>query len=203
MGRNDKIFLNTCCISLWPTNNNTIRTSDTVLRKIYLSLYWKGCVWEGVGDRTELNILTPTLMAISVSFPFYWAAQPGAWGPASLGTGFLYRILSLTSLVSKLPDFLSSLSYIIVPRPPSSWGRHNFAFIQPVHCQGYNILIIPRPDAPVIYKGAFSILTAQPGRRSIYNIPCSFLILGLEKNLKLGFENKLLGFFGGGWGVGK
>ena len=28
---------------------------------------------------------------------------------------------------------------------------------------------IPRPDAPVIYTGAFPILTARPGRRSIYN----------------------------------
>ena len=28
---------------------------------------------------------------------------------------------------------------------------------------------IPRPDAPVIYTGAFPILTARPGQRSIYN----------------------------------
>ena len=28
---------------------------------------------------------------------------------------------------------------------------------------------IPRPDAPVIYTCAFPILTARPGRRSIYN----------------------------------
>ena len=39
-------------------------------------------------------------MAISVSSPFSWAAEPGAWGWASLGAGFLYRILSC--LVSKL-----------------------------------------------------------------------------------------------------
>ena len=98
------------------------------------------------------NILTPTLKAISVSFPFSWAAQPEAWGPASLGAGFLYHILFLTrlipncsigglgptllsagflyhistptGLVSKLTDFLSSASYIIVQRPPSC-GRHN------------------------------------------------------------------------------
>ena len=42
------------------------------------------------------------------------------------------------------------------------------AFIQPIHGQGYNS-DIPQPDALVIYIGAFSILTAQPGRRSIYN----------------------------------
>ena len=40
------------------------------------------------------NILTPTLMAISVvSFLFSRAAQPEAWGPTLLGAGFLYRIL--------------------------------------------------------------------------------------------------------------
>ena len=32
------------------------------------------------------NILTPTPMAISVSFPFSWAAQPVAWGPSLSGT---------------------------------------------------------------------------------------------------------------------
>ena len=118
--------------------------------------------------KQNCNILTTALMAISVSFPFSWAALPGAWGLPLLGAGFLYRILSLTGLVSKLIDFLSSPSYIIVPPPPSC-GRHNLALIQPVHGHGYNILVIPRPDAPVIYIGAFPILTARPGRRSIYN----------------------------------
>ena len=42
------------------------------------------------------------------------------------------------------------------------------ALIQPIHGQGYNS-DIPRPDAPVIYIGAFPILTARPGLRSIYN----------------------------------
>ncbi len=42
------------------------------------------------------------------------------------------------------------------------------ALIQPIHGQGYNS-DIPRPDAPVIYTGAFPILTAWLGRRSICN----------------------------------
>ena len=50
-------------------------------------------------------------------------AQSGAWGLLLLGAGFLYRILSPTDLVSKLTNFLSSSSYIIVHRPPSP-GRH-------------------------------------------------------------------------------
>ena len=46
--------------------------------------------------------------------------------------------------------------------------RVTIALIQPIYGQGYNS-DIPRPDAPVIYKGAFPILTAPPGRKSIYN----------------------------------
>ena len=148
--------------------------------------------------KQNCNILTPTLMAFSVSFPFSWAAQSGAWGPASLGAGFLYRILFLTrlipnwsirglgptllgagflyrilsptSLVSKLTDFLSSLSYIIVQRPLLLVGV-TIALIQPIYGQCY-YSDIPQPDAPVIYIGAFPILTARLGRRSIYNIGC-------------------------------
>ena len=50
----------------------------------------------------DCNILTPTLMAISiVSFSFSRAA-PGGLGATLLGVGFLYRILSLTCLISNL-----------------------------------------------------------------------------------------------------
>ena len=45
------------------------------------------------------------------------AAQPEVRGPTLLGAGFLYRILLPTGLVSKLTDFLSSPSYIIVQSP--------------------------------------------------------------------------------------
>ena len=55
-------------------------------------------------------------MAISVvSFSFSRAAQPEAWGPCFLwSAGFLYHNLSPNSPISKLTDFLSSPSYIIV-----------------------------------------------------------------------------------------
>ena len=61
-------------------HNDSIKTTDTVLRKIYLSLYFKGLyVWEGVGDRTELQHIDPHSIGHNrVSFPFSWAAQPGA-----------------------------------------------------------------------------------------------------------------------------
>ena len=45
------------------------------------------------------NILTPTLMAVSVvSFSFSRAAPPEAQRPTLLGDGFLYSIFSATSL---------------------------------------------------------------------------------------------------------
>ena len=121
-----------CCIA---TTMTTIQTHNTYtstyarrtqrhnkderhssLEKYSSHFIWKGCVWEGVGDRTELQRIDPHSIGHNrVSFPFSWAAQPGAWGPTLLGAGFLYRILSPTVLVSKLTDFLSSPSYIIVP----------------------------------------------------------------------------------------
>ena len=99
---------NTECLHVLYTQHNdkddTIKTTTQFLGKIYLSLYWKGCVWEEVGDRTELqHIDLLTLMAISVSFPFSRAAQPEAPGPSFLlGAGFLYHILSPNSPISKL-----------------------------------------------------------------------------------------------------
>ena len=63
------------------------------------------------------NILTPTLMAISASFPFFRVVQPEARGPTPLGAVLLYHILSPMGLVSKLTEFLSSPSYIIVQSP--------------------------------------------------------------------------------------
>ena len=162
-------------------------------------------MWEGVGDRTELQHIDPHSIGHNrVSFPFFWAAQPeawwpslsgtcshssvfsptgliskliwsptatsqsGAWGPTLLGAGFLSCILCPTGLMYTLTDFLSSPSYIIVQRPLLLVGT-TIALIQPIHSQGYNS-DIPRPDAPVIYIGAFPILTVRPGRRSIYNI---------------------------------
>ena len=94
------------------------------------------------------NILTLTLTAITVFLSCSELLNRGAWGPASLGAGFLYRILSPTHLISNCicsigacePTLLGAgslycilslthwtswaLSYIIVQRPPSSCGRH-------------------------------------------------------------------------------
>ena len=66
----------------------------SLLEKYTSHFIWKGCVWERVWDRTELQHIDPHSTGHNpVSFPLSWAAQPGAWGPASLGAGFLYHIL--------------------------------------------------------------------------------------------------------------
>ena len=76
---------------------NTIKTSGhSSFRKIYLSLYWKGCVWEGVGDWTEQQHIDPHSSGHNrVSFPFSWAAQPGAWGPSLCWDMLLIPVSSL------------------------------------------------------------------------------------------------------------
>ena len=55
-------------------------------------------------------------MAISVVSLVLQGCSTGGLGPLLLGAGFLYRILSPNSPISKLTDFLSS-SYIIVQSP--------------------------------------------------------------------------------------
>ena len=98
------------------------------------------------------NILTPTIIAISVSFLFSWAVQPGTWGPASLGASFLYRILSPTGLISNwligglrapsdgcwlsLPHLVSNWSGLQtaqsgVPRAPSAGCCFLYSIISP------------------------------------------------------------------------
>ena len=108
-----QIYTYTCRI------NDTIKTSDTVLRKIYLSLYLIGCVWEGVEDRTELQYIDPhsyghqrcvffVLQGCSTGGP---GAQLSAWWWLSLP-----HLVSNSSAL-QLTDFLFTPSYIIVQSP--------------------------------------------------------------------------------------
>ena len=95
--------------STYMQNHNDTRNkqrSEDFFKKIHLSLYCK--VRKGLlsvycerelETEQNCNILTPTLLAISVvSFPFSRAAQPEDQRPTLLGAGFLYRILSPTGL---------------------------------------------------------------------------------------------------------
>ena len=73
--------------SLYTQHNNDERHSSE--KNIPLTLLKKGCVWEGVGDRTELQHFDPHSIGHNrVSFPFSWVAQPGAWRPSLSGCWF-------------------------------------------------------------------------------------------------------------------
>ena len=126
-------------------------------------------MWEGVGDRTELHhIDSHSIGHNRVSFPFSWTAQPGAWGPASLGAGFLYRILSPTCLIPNCNCSIRGLRapsagcWLSLPHLISNWLNFlctelynssmptfflwvsQIALIQPIHSQGYTLLFLDR-----------------------------------------------------------
>ena len=160
------------------TTHNKNERHSSLEKYVPLTLFERVCVRGSLRPNRTATYWPSLYWPYRVSFPFSWAAQPGAWGPTLLGAGFLNHILSPTGLVSKLTDFLSSLSYIIVQRPLLLVGV-TIALIQHIHGQGYNSDIL-RPDAPVIYIGAFPILTARPGRKSICN-NSKYIYIGCRK----------------------
>ena len=182
-----------CCIAMvnytytYACRNifNTIKTSGQFFIKIYLSLYWNGCMWEGVEDRTKTASYWPP----SSSGQFSWAAQKGAWGPASLlwagshssnwNTDFKLwtptdsvEVLRATSAGCwfSLQHLISHWLELPVRRVILLFYAHS---VQSVDTQGITWHL--RPDASVIYRGAYLILTAWPGRRSICNTTKYFL----------------------------
>ena len=135
-------------------------------RKIYLSLYtkWFERVTKGiicdrwVGDWTELQHIDPQTLLATAAFlsrsPGLLNQGPG--GPASAGTWFSFQ-----HLLSNWSDFLSHPGYIIIWRSPASCEHHICTQFNPS-----TVKVIPwylQLDAPVIYTGAFLILTARPG----------------------------------------
>ena len=129
---------------------NTIKTSGHSSLEKYTSHfigkgYERVIVWE-VSWRLnkDCNVLTPSSSGhSSISFPFSWAAQPGARGTLTSNSGL------------QLTDFLSHPGYIIIWCPPASWGVSIRTQFNPS-----TVKVIPRylrPDASDIYKGAFLI----------------------------------------------
>ena len=130
-------------------------------------------------------------MAISVFFPLSRAAQPEAWGLTLLGAGFPHRILSPTGLVSKLTDFLSSPSYIIVQSPtqyllitghwdvslPLSLEWHVWLSLIGNNCHAVHRSLSSGASA-WLYRGIFPcpILSAKP---AYANGICNFCVFGM------------------------
>ena len=145
------------CMQKHIQHNKDERTQ--FIRKIYLSLYLKGfervtnCIigerW--VGDWTELQHVDPHSSGHSSnSFSYSWAAQPGA--KLLLGHGSYSNIFSPTDLNFLSPGLYNNLT-------PTYFLRASHLYsIQPVDSQGYPLISwYLRPDAPVIYTGAFLI----------------------------------------------
>ena len=149
------IYTYICWIHSYAMNNRRRKTSLTIFASHFIARVRKGYVGFYCERELEIehncNILTPKLMAvIVVSFSFF-GCSTGALGSTLLGNGFLYCILSASSLdpnSSGLPEgpfgrvWLSllhlvsnsvrsstqlargtQLSYIIVRRPLDLWNR--------------------------------------------------------------------------------
>ena len=144
---------------------NTIITNEThFFRKTYLSLYSKGlrkgyCVRGELETEQSCNILIPSSSCYnSTSFSFSWAAQPEALrAQPLLGPGSHYFELQQ----------LTPNSDLQLTRTSCSTGLYNCftstCFSERCICTQFNpstVKVIPwylRPDAPVIYTGAFLI----------------------------------------------
>ena len=120
-------------------HNDALTTSGHSCFEKYTShLFWKGCVWEGVGNRTKNATYWPRPNSSSnqgLSFPFSWAAQPWAWGP-SLCWDMILILASFLQLIWTS----CRRSYIIIWRPATSCERHNSHSIQRLDSQGHRLI---------------------------------------------------------------
>ena len=122
-------------------NNDTITTSGhSSLEKYTSHFIWKGSKglqrvllcerW--VGDWTEQQHIDPHSSGHnSVSFPFFWAAQPGTRGPSLCWDMVLIPASSLQLIWTSCRR-----GYITIWCPPTSCERHNSHSIQPFDSQG-------------------------------------------------------------------
>ena len=101
--------------------------------KIYLSLYWKDCVWEvSWRPNKDCNILTPQLLWLSQPFfSILLGCSTGVSGPRLSWDMVLIPASSLQLIWTSCRQ-----GYIIIWRPPTSCERHNLHSIQPFDSQG-------------------------------------------------------------------
>ena len=164
-----------CCILICRCMQKHIQHNKderhSSLEKYTSHSIWKGSkgllkvlLWEGVGDRTELQHIDPHSCGHkSVSFPFSWATEPGVWGPSLSGTCSSFQhLLSNWSeqLINRGPE--GPLCWVLVFSTASYPQLMNFlctelyncststfflwvsqiALNQPVHGQGYFLIFL-------------------------------------------------------------
>ena len=107
-------------------NDDTIKTSDRVLLEKYTSHFiWKGCMWEGVGDRIELQHIDP---------PLYWPLPrffPVLLGCSTEGLGAQPLCVLVFSTASHLQLVWSLTAQSGVPRVPSAGCCFLYSIISP------------------------------------------------------------------------
>ena len=99
--------------SLEKYTSHFIRKGSKRLQKVLLCERW-------VGDWTGLQHIEPHSSGHSrISFPFSWAAQPGAWGPSLCWDMVLIPASSLQLILTSCHR-----GYIIIWCPPTSCKHH-------------------------------------------------------------------------------
>ena len=145
---------------------NTIKMSGhSFFRKIYLSLYLKGFeryyLWEVSWRLNRTATYWPPNSSgySSISFPFSWAAQLGAWGPNLCWDMVLIPASSLQLI------WTSCRTGLYNNLMPTYFLRASHLYsIQPVDSQGYPL--ISSTGCTCYLHRCISHLTARLGRRS-------------------------------------
>ena len=109
-------------------NDRRRKTSLTIFTSHFIARVRKGCSRFACERELEIehncNILTSTFMAVNVvSFSFFWCST-GALGSTLLGDGFLYCILSASSLDPNSAG----------PQTPSAWCSFPYHISTPTVC---------------------------------------------------------------------
>ena len=151
-------------------HNDAIKTSGHSSLEKYTSHFIERFVYEReLETEQRLQHIDPRNSSgyHSFSFPFSWAAQPGGLGAQPLlGHG------SHSSIFSPTPTDLNFLSPGLYNNltPTYFLRASQFALNStPRQSRSPLISLYLWPDAPVIYTGAFLLLAAWPGWRSICN----------------------------------
>ena len=101
-------------------------------RKIYLSLYWKDCVWEVSWRLNRTATYWP---------PLFWLSQPFfpillGCSTRGLGSSLCWDIVLIPASSLQLIWTSCRRGYIIIWHPPTSCEHHNSHSIQPLNNQG-------------------------------------------------------------------